>query len=150
MIKLRNKACIGIKQFYSVNLPYIKVDSDKSSKNHQSPKASTYEKVPGESISLFQISVNYNLLRKGDTKMEMTLNNGFCEMTGNEMLAVDGGDPARNTMVAANRQSGGIRSTEAERQKAISYTLGYLSLATIWCPPVSTAITVVGTLYSCQ
>lgn len=90
-IKLRSKACIGIKQFYSVNLPYIKVDSDKSSKNHQSPEASTYEKVPGESISLFQISVNYNLLRKGDTKMEMTLNNGFCEMTGNEMLAVDGG-----------------------------------------------------------
>lgn len=148
-IKLRNKACIGIKQFYLVNLPYIKVDSDKSSKNHQSPEASTYEKVPGESISLFQISVNHNLLRK-DTKIEMTLNNGFCEMTGNEMLAVDGGDPARNAMVAANRNSGGIRATEAERKMATSYTLGLISLAAGGLyAPAGAVVGAIGLLYSC-
>lgn len=82
--------------------------------------------------------------------MEMTLNNGFYEMTGNEMLAVDGGDPARNAMVAANRQSGGIRITEAERKMAVGYTLGYLSAATWWCPPVSMGLGIASTLYGCQ
>lgn len=82
--------------------------------------------------------------------MEMTLNNGFCEMTGNEMLAVDGGDPARNAMVAAHRQSGGTRMTEAEKKMVTCYTLGYLSAATWWCPPVSLGLGITATLYGCQ
>ena len=32
---------------------------------------------------------------------------------------------------------------------AISYTLGYLSIATCWCSPVSLAFGIAGTLYTC-
>jgi len=81
--------------------------------------------------------------------MKNVLTNGFYEISQDEMLMINGGDAARNRMKAAYRKSGEKIPKEAEKA-AVSYTLGYLSLATCWCAPVSFAFGVAGTLYSCN
>ena len=43
------------------------------------------------SISLFLISANKNSKKRRSKTMEMILNNGFCEMSQDEMVTVDGG-----------------------------------------------------------
>ncbi len=80
--------------------------------------------------------------------MKNVLTNGFYEISQDEMLMINGGDAARNRMMEEYRNSG-VKPSEESNKQAISYTLGYLSLVTCWCPPVSFALGVIGTLYSC-
>ena len=80
--------------------------------------------------------------------MKNVLTNGFYEMSQDEMLMINGGDTARNSMMEEYRKSG-VKISEEAQKAAVSYTLGYLSLATCWCTPVSFAFGVAGTLYSC-
>lgn len=81
--------------------------------------------------------------------MKNVLTNGFYEISQDEMLMINGGDADRNRMMDEYRKSGVKISEEAEKA-AVSYTLGYLSLATCWCAPVSFAFGLAGTLYSCM
>jgi len=67
--------------------------------------------------------------------MEMIKTTGFAELSATEM-------------VQKHRESG-VTFSEESKKAAISYTLGYLSLATCWCAPVSFAFGFAGTLYSC-
>lgn len=69
------------------------------------------------------------------------------EMNFAEQFYVDGGKNARAEKAAAD--IGDEFSTEESRKMAVSYTLGYLSIATCWCPPVSLALGIAGTLYTC-
>lgn len=71
------------------------------------------------------------------------------EMNSVEQFYVDGGRNARAEKAAADISSEAF-SAEESRKMAISYTLGYLSIATCWCTPVSLAFGIAGALYTCN
>lgn len=81
--------------------------------------------------------------------MKNVLTNGFHEISQDEMLMINGGDADRWEKMEEVRASG-VEPSEEAKKAAISYTLGYLSLATCFCAPVSFAFGVAGTLYSCM
>lgn len=81
--------------------------------------------------------------------MELVMNNNFSELTMVEEQLVEGGDTAKRDRIEYLKENNVTISTPESEKTAISYTLGYLSLATCWCSPVSTAIGVIGTLYTC-
>lgn len=80
--------------------------------------------------------------------MENVLTNGLCEMSQDEMFMIEGGDAARQSMMKATCSGGGVRYSEADKKLAVSYTLGYLSLATCWSLPLGVAFGAASTLYS--
>lgn len=85
--------------------------------------------------------------------MNTMLNIGsFEQMSSDEAFFVDGGDPARQKMLAEIRANHSyMKNKKPEDDKnAILYTIGYLSVATCWCGPLSTALGVIGLLYSCM
>lgn len=77
--------------------------------------------------------------------MELITNNLFCELSVDEMAYIDGGK-SDNPRDPSNRKPS--TSSEESQDAAISYTLGYLSIATCWCAPVSLFFGIVGTLWS--
>lgn len=52
---------------------------------------STYKKYIGKANHFFTKCKAKNINKKGEVKMEMTLNNGFCEMTQEDLLKTEGG-----------------------------------------------------------
>lgn len=81
--------------------------------------------------------------------MKNVLTNGFYEISQDEMFMINGGDAARARMKEEIRKSG-VKCSEEGKKAAVSYTLGYLSLATCWCSPLSFGFGAIGTLYSCM
>ncbi len=72
--------------------------------------------------------------------------NGFSAVTENEMFNVDGGGPSPKDKAAAHVNMANMHGGESV---AIAYTLGYLSLATCFCGPVSFAFGFAGLMYTC-
>lgn len=74
----------------------------------------------------------------------------FKMLKDKELFFVTGGDAARQRMMEEIRSSGSFKVSESDRKLAISYTLGYLSLATCWNTPISAAFGVASLLYGCS
>jgi len=73
-------------------------------------------------------------------------NDLFKEISLEEMMIINGGGPSPKDKEAAHVNMANMKGGE---KVATAYTLGYLSLATCWCAPLSFAFGLAGVIYTC-
>ena len=69
---------------------YIKENPDNLCKTSEFINTSTYENMPGQRLSFFRMVQRKFISKRRFKTMQMGLNNGFCEMSQDEVMAVEG------------------------------------------------------------